>query len=352
LTYFSISIKINNIIPLNPKKNPLNPKEEKLKKIPKLSINFTKSSKINYPKLPRNSSNIMDTSSEFESSEIEEDKTFDTLTPSPENPHPLSTDHSKYLPPLEKLPLPKGLKIKLKSIFSNDSIPKIHSLLFWQVFYKKLKPETTEVLQDQTSKKLAKNYVKLLLSLMNQPAGKAIDLLPVLFGHSIHHEYFELFSQSRHHFDQRFILDCYKIIYLELSGLTVTDSFIETSAKKVLGNYYLEYLKTQKKKPQNNSGLASKKLEKQMNGVEGGIEFAKELALRLRPLITRKPERKQAEEEEVKLEISDTIIADRVHRHLSEKVLKKSFITDSSKIFNCNKLSPLLSRQINSSTVT
>lgn len=292
----------------------------------------------------------MDTSSDFESSEIEEDKTFDTVNPTMTDPYPLESTHSKYLPPIASLRLPTPIKSHLSQILSHKSSQKLHHLLFWQVFYKKLKPSTTSSLQDQTSKKLGKNYVKLLLQLMNQPSSKSLDLIYLLIGHAINHEYFETFTQSRHHFDQRFFLDCNKIIYLELSGLTVTDSFIESTSQKLMGSYYMSFLKTQKKRPENSSNLMNKKVEKQMVGVVGGLEFARELANRLRPVQARRLE-KQQEEQKIKLEVADTLIADRVQRHLSEKVLKKSMISDSSKVFNCNKLSPLLSRQINSSTV-
>lgn len=294
-----------------------------------------------------------ESSSESESSVIEQENTIDKVNPTPADPYPLPCPNSRFLPPLSEIKLKKSIKSTLHNLISSPSIQKLHHLLFWQVFYKKLKPDTTLYLQEKNSKKLAKYYVKVLIHSMSHEVSKDLDPLPLFFGHAIHHEFYEVFKNSRYYFDIRFVIDCYKIIFLELSGIIVTDSFIQNSTRKLYGSYFMRYLTVQKKKPDNSAQVLNKKLEKQMNGVPGGVSFAKELADKLRPVNVKKNENIQDEDgdDKVMLPMPDKIIADRVTRHLSEKTLKRSAISDSAKVFNCNKLSPLLSRQINNSKV-
>lgn len=292
-----------------------------------------------------------ESSSDSESSEIDQENKFENINPTTADPYPLPSPNSRFLPPVSEFKLKKTIKSTLSSLFSSPSFQKLHHFLFWQIFYKKLKPDTTQYLQERISKKLGKHYVKVLLSSMSQESSKNLDSLPLFLGHAIHHELYEVFNNSRYYFDMRFILDCYKIIYLELSGIIVTDSFIQNSTKRLFGNYFMRYLAVQKKKTENPTTTLNKKFEKQMNGIPGGISFAKELAEKLRPVEVKRNENFQDEEDKHMLPIPDKIILDRVTRHLSEKTLKRSNISDSVKVFNCIRLSPLLSRQINSSSV-
>lgn len=291
----------------------------------------------------------MDSNSEYSESESEEKLLIENVTPTTSNPFPLEVSLTKYIPLQNFIKLSSIYKNELKLILDHPTCYDIHKLLFWQIFYKKLKPDTTTYLQQKTSKNLSKHYVKILLLNMKTKIDTALECLPLVLGHAIHHELYELFKFSRYFFDMRFILDCYKIIYLELLGLTVTDSFILASAKKLFGDYFMKYARKVKKNTEVVKTIVDEKYEKQMESIPGGIEFAKELAGKLRP-VTSKIELK-INEEQIKLAVSDSIIADRVQRHLSEPILKKSIIEDNNKTFNCNKLSPLLSRQIQSSTV-
>ena len=183
----------------------------------------------------------------------------------------------------------------------------------------------------------------------NPNIEKALEFLPIILGHSIHHELYDIFSFSRDQFDERFTLDCYKIIFQEFLGYTVTDSFILTQTKKIFGENFLRYAKKIKKKI-TVSGSINIKYEREMQSIPGGIEFARELAGRFRPIINNKVENLESEEK-VRLGIADNAIAEKVTRQLSEPTLRKSQIGDNSKMFNCVKLSPLLSKQIQSSSV-
>jgi Protein of unknown function len=291
----------------------------------------------------------MDAYSDNESSESEEKLMYENVNPTKDDPFPLEVNMNHYMPPLTALKISGTSKTELKFLLGLEIVKEIHLLLFWQVFYKKLKPDTTKSLQEKVLTKLGSNYVKLLIYNMTKKLGNGLEYLPLMLGHAIHHEFFNAFKLSNHIFDIRFVLDCYKIIYQQLLGLTVTDSFILKSTKQIFGEYFMKYTEKATKKTVEPANIFNKKFEKQMESVPGGIEFAKELASKLRPVQSKIEIR--AKEEKVKLATSDNVIEERVHRQLSEPLLKKSLIQDKTKSFNCVRLSPLLSTHIQSSTV-
>ena len=293
----------------------------------------------------------MDIYSDYSSSVSEDHLQIENLSPTIFTPHPIDLNLSDFLPPISILKLSSKTKSIIKYLLDISTVKELHKLLFWQIFYKKFKPDSTKSLQAQTSKLLGSHYIKLLLINMSKNIESGLEYLPIMIGHAIHHEIFDLFKLSNYSFDMRFIIDCYKIIYQEIIGMTVTDSFILDLTKKVFGSYFLKYTQKVRKKIEPTTNLLNKKYEKQMEELPGGIEFAKELAVKLRPAVVKIEPNGSRDEEKVRLNIADNNIAERVKRQLSEPMLKKSSIEDNAKMFNCVKLSPILSRQINSSTV-
>lgn len=291
----------------------------------------------------------MGSNSDYTVSESEEMLLIENVCVDLENPFPLALNHDLYMPKVANLKVSASLKEQIQKILDLESSKNIRKIMFWQIFYKKFLAESTKTLQENNSKQLGKDYVKLLWTNMKYKLDSALEQLPLILSYSIHHELYDLFKHSRHTFDMRFILDCYKIIYQELLGITVSDSFILSSAKKLFGTFFLIYLKKSKKKPETRINDFAKKTEKQMENAPGINDFAKELSLKLRPVVQKVEN--LATEEVLKLSVFDCVIADKVKRQLSEPLLKKSKVCDKSKVFNCVRLGPLISHQVNSSTV-
>ena len=291
----------------------------------------------------------MDKDSEYSSSESEENIVIESIDPTIEDPFPLQLNSQQYTPPLSVLKLTSSAKSDLEYILSLSSTHQIRKLLFWQIFYKKFKNDSTAALQKRSSKALGKEYVKLLWINLKKKLGSALEQLPLVMGYSVHHELYDLFKFSRHLLDVRFNLDCYKIIYQELLGITVSDSFIQTSAKKLFGDYFLKYTRKTKKETNITSNVHTKKMERQMEGIPGGVEFAKELYFKIRP-VANKIENVILDDTS-KVQISDSAIVEKVKRQFSQQLLRPSEILDRTKSFNCVKLGPLISHQTHSSSV-
>lgn len=151
--------------------------------------------------------------------------------------------------------------------------------------------------------------------------------------------------------DLRFILDCYKIIYAQLLGMVVTDTFVKVTTKKLLGDYFMNYSIRNKPHKLDKKGNLPKMIEEKMESFQGGKEFAKELFSRLQPNKPVLIVEEEVIEIKSKLDTSDVALIERVEMHLNEPPLRKSFLDENPiKKFNCVKLSPLVSEQIDSST--
>ena len=181
---------------------------------------------------------------------------------------------------------------------------------------------------------------------------EAMDVLPIIFSHSIHYELWDIFKHSKHLFDLRFCFDCYKIVYFNLLGIKVSDIFVKTATHRILGDYFMHY-NTRKTKPKHldKKHILSKALEEKMGEFPGGKEFAKELFYSA-PVVKHIIEADKNDIRQPVLEQIDQILQHKVHKYLSEPPLKKSFLDkETDKTFNCVKLSPMICGYIDSTTV-
>jgi hypothetical protein len=161
---------------------------------------------------------------------------------------------------------------------------------------------------------------------------ESLDILPIIIGHSIHYELWDIFKHSQSMFDLRFCLDCYKLIYFNLLGIRVSDIFVRSATQRILGDHFMYYYsrKTKTKHPDKKHVL-SKALEEKMEAVAHVQKY---------------------DIETIQLEPSDQALQDKVDLHSREPPVRKSFLDSSvEKTFNCVKLSPMLCGYIDSSTV-
>lgn len=181
---------------------------------------------------------------------------------------------------------------------------------------------------------------------------EAMDVLPIIFSHSIHYELWDIFKHSKHLFDLRFCFDCYKIVYFYLFGIKVSDIFVKSATQRILGDYFMHY-NTRKTKPKHldKKHVLSKALEEKMEKYPGGKEFAKELCFSV-PVVKHVIMVDKNDLRQPVLEHIDQMLQDRVQKHMSEPPLKKSFLDkEIDKAFNCVKLSPMICGYIDSTTV-
>ena len=191
-----------------------------------------------------------------------------------------------------------------------------------------------------------------MLLKLKEKFDEALDVLPIMIGHSIHYELWDIFKYSRHYFDLRFEIDCYKIIYLNLLGLRVSDIFIKSATQRILGDYFLYYKRKIKPKHVDKKHFLSKAVEERMEDFPGGKEFARELFQTAAH--TKLPQNPQnAALEAYQLELGDQLLQDKVELHMSDPPLCRSFLdSNPDKKFNCVKLSPMLCGYIDSTTVS
>ncbi|CAG9310210.1 unnamed protein product [Blepharisma stoltei] len=293
----------------------------------------------------------MSSGSDISSSDSEEQLLIEDVQPTLESPYPLEIKPRDYFPPLRVLKVQPLLKQQLKSFLKLDLIIDLYHHLFWLVFYTKYHNSTTKELQNQVKEQLSKTYLKLMLYNIQFKIDECMDVLPVIIGHAIHHELWDNFKYTRPLMDFRFILDCYKLIYSQLLGMVVTDTFVKVTTKKILGDYFMSYSVRNKPHKLDKKGNLPKMIEEQMESYQGGKEFAKELFSRLQPSKPVFIIEEEVPEVKAKLDISDIALVERVELHLSDPPLKKSILDESQmKKFNCVRLSPLVSEQIDSST--
>ena len=147
------------------------------------------------------------------------------------------------------------------------------------------------------------------------------------------------------------MLDCYKIIYLNLLGLRVSDIFIKSATQRILGDYFMHYSRRVKPKHVDKKHFLTKALEDKMDNFPGGKEFARELfntAGSSKAIINSS----KTVVEQSRLDPSDQILSDKVDLYMSDPPLRKSVLDNQTeKTFNCVKLSPMLCGYIESSTV-
>lgn len=290
--------------------------------------------------------------SDFSSSESEEKIFIDNVNPTIYNLFPLELNCVLFIAPLSSMKVSPKTKMQIRNIMKSAPALDLRKILFWQVFCKKLKDSSTPEVQEILTQHLSQAYSSLMLLKIREKFDEALDILPIIIGHSIHYELWDIFKHSKHLFDLRFCIDCYKIVYFNLFGMKVSDIFIKSATQRILGDYFMHY-NSRKSKPKHSEKkhVLSKAIEEKMDKYPGGREFAKELFYNL-------PNMKNVikiEKNDIKvptLEPSDQVLQDRVLKHMSEPPLKKSFLDkDTEKMFNCVKLSPMLSGYIDSSTV-
>jgi Protein of unknown function len=289
--------------------------------------------------------------SDFSSSESEDKIYIENINPAPDNLFPLTLNGGLYFPPLSSLKLSPKTKQQIRSIIKTHTVLQLRKILFWQIYCKKLKDSTTQQVQKTLESLLSQSYASLMLLKLKEKFDEALDILPIMIGHSIHYEMWDTFKYSRHYFDLRFIIDCYKIIYLNLLGIRVSDIFVKSTTHRILGDYFLYYSRRVKVKHTDKKHVLTKAVEDQMEEYPGGKEFARELFHNFTANKAADSSQKTMVEKP-KLEPSDQILQDRVELHMAEPPLRKSFLDNSvDKSFNCVKLSPMLCGYIDSSTV-
>ena len=290
--------------------------------------------------------------SDFSSSESEEKIFIDNVNPSLDNLFPLETHSSAFMPPLSSLKLSPRTKMQIKNILKTAPAQELRKILFWQVFCKKLKDSSTGEVQEIMHKLLSQSYSSLMLLKIKENFDEAMDVLPIIFGHSIHYGLWDIFKHSKHLFDLRFCVDCYKIVYFNLFGIKVSDIFVKSATQRILGDYFMHY-NTRKAKPKHSDKkhVLSKALEEKMEKFPGGKEFARELFYNV-PHIKNVIKIDKNDFRQPVLEPSDQVLQDRVEKHMSEPPMKKSFLDrETDKSFNCVKLSPMICGYIDSTTV-
>lgn len=289
--------------------------------------------------------------SEFSSSESEEKIHIESINPTVDNIFPLVISRAEYFPPLSSLKLSPKTKLQIKGLVKTEPALNLRKILFWQVYCKKLKDSSTGKVQEILDGLLSQAYTSLMLLKIKEKFDEALDALPIMIGHSIHYELWDIFKYSRHYFDLRFEIDCYKIIYLNLLGLTVSDIFIKTASQRLLGDYFLYYKRRVKPKHVDKKHFLSRAVEEKMEEFPGGKEFARELfQSSVNAKVAQNPQ--NIISESYRLDIGDQLLQDKVEFHMSEPPLRQSFLdTNSDKTFNCVKLSPMLCGYIDSSTV-
>lgn len=296
--------------------------------------------------------NLKMSDSEFSSSESEEKIYIDNINPTPDNLFPLELNSHQYLPPLSSLKLSPKIKAQVRNLMKSAPAQELRKILFWQIYCKKLKDTTTTEVQDMLSALLSQSYASLMLLKIKERFEESLDIMPIIIGHSIHYELWDIFKHSQSMFDLRFCLDCYKLIYLNLLGIRVSDIFVRSATQRILGDHFMYYYsrKTKTKHPDKKHVL-SKALEEKMEEFPGGKEFAKEL-FHNHPSYKAVAHVQKYDIETIQLEPSDQVLQDKVDLHSREPPVRKSFLDSTvEKTFNCVKLSPMLCGYIDSSTV-
>lgn len=290
--------------------------------------------------------------SDFSSSESEEKIYIDNINPTISNMFPLETNCAQFIPPISSIKVSPKTKMQIRNIMKSAPAQELRKILFWQVFCKKLKDSTTSDLQELLNQLLSQSYSSLMLLKIRERFDEALDILPIIIGHSIHYELWDIFKHSKHLFDLRFCIDCYKIVYFNLFGMKVSDIFVKSATQRILGDYFMHY-NSKKSKPKHTEKkhVLSKEVEEKMEKYPGGREFAKELFYNL-PHMKHVIKIEKNDIRQPTLEPTDQVLQDRVEKHMKEPPLRRSFMDiDDEKSFNCVKLSPMLSGYIDSSTV-
>ena len=259
-----------------------------------------------------------------------------------DNPYPFELNPRDYFPQIRNLSLSYKTKLELKDLLKNPTVLQLHKLLFWLIFSVKFREDSTELLQEDFKKQLRENYVKLMVLKIQKKYDKGIEALPVFLGYSIYEEFWVVFKYSRHYLDMRFNLDVYKIIYKELLGITVTDTFTKQNAEWYISGCFAKHQKKTRPKTTTKNSRIPKEYKERIKNLHGGKELLKRLFSKKEPE-KRANTQTDTRQENLNLDHSDIALQERIDKYSNESEIKNSFLDrDLEKKFNCVRLSPMI----------
>jgi hypothetical protein len=264
------------------------------------------------------------------------------------SPIPISIKPLEYLiSSIKLLKIPSYKKAQLITIVQNRDIQKTYVSLFWLVFCKKLRNDSTRVVQQYLSEKLTKKYVKLTLNKLQTKSNDVYDFLPLILSYGVHHQMWDIFAGSRKIFNIRFVYDCYQIVLLELLGTPVTDLFVKNYTEKAFGSNFLKYNYTKEKIDPSKLGPPIH-IQEKASKIEGGKELVYEIYTKLRQNSYRSGNiSRRSTTPDIKLNGGDVALQKVVNSHITKSPNGAAFAEKvQENKFNCVSLSPLLSRHL------
>ena len=119
----------------------------------------------------------------------------------------------------------------LEAILMDSKVLKLFDKLFWLVNFIKFRPNRLDVIQNLRIK--VSKYYGIIMTKMRKLTEEEATLLKLVTAYLIHSVHYKLFPFERRTFDVRFILDCYHIVFYEMTGVLVSDFFIHSQIEKV-----------------------------------------------------------------------------------------------------------------------
>lgn len=146
-------------------------------------------------------------------SEIQHLLSHDLLQPGPNYPPEIHSVFSKYL--------------------QSSKIYQLSEILFWLVNMIKFQPKRSKLIVNLRLK-LVKCFSRVVTTIP-PPQEKTFALLQFFLGYLVHSLHYKILQKQRAYFDIRFILDCYHVVFYELTGVLVSDLFVYSNLKRIFG---------------------------------------------------------------------------------------------------------------------
>lgn len=280
------------------------------------------------------------------------------VCPTVSNPFPVSLPIPLLLrTALSQARIKPSQKSRLAAALSTSCLQQGFECLYWFTFCRMFYTHETARVQEELKEQLSACYVKLLVLGLDDARKDHLQFIPLVFSHCICEDFYSRFSVSRAEIDESFVLSATHMVYETLLGVSTTDVFLRSQLTALYDTRALrfeevnEYIPHRIKEEVEERRVPRDRLQR-MQAVPGGQQFAEDLYKRSartkekKPQVAKMPmhsDRRGMSPAEIKLE--------RVVRHYSTPHIRREESARRSRVFNCVKLSPMLSNHLQNGVV-
>lgn len=130
--------------------------------------------------------------------------------------------------------------VGMKSLLQAPEVQRLLEKLFWLVNFIKFRSNRVSVIEN-LRKKVSKIYGVIMTKLKSQLTEEISSLIKLILAYLVHSAHYKIFPKERKSFDVRFILDCYHIIFFEMTGVLVSDFFIHSQIEDLFQDRFFFY---------------------------------------------------------------------------------------------------------------